>query len=31
MGRGYKGNTGHHHSITENLPSLKSEYKYHHG
>ena len=31
MGRGYKGNTGHHHSITENLPSLKSEYKYYNG
>ena len=31
MGHGYKGDTGHHHSIMENLPSLKSEYKYHNG
>ena len=31
MGHGYKGDTGHHHSITENLPSLKSEYKYQNG
>ena len=31
MGRGYKGDTGHHHSITENLPSLTSDYEYHNG
>ncbi len=31
MGHGYKGNTGYHHSITENLPSLISEYDYHNG
>lgn len=31
MGHGYKGDTGHHHSIMENLSSLKSEYKYHNG
>ena len=31
MGHGYKGDTGHHHSIKENLPSLKSEYKYQNG
>ena len=26
MGHGYKNGTGHYHSITENLPSLSSEY-----
>ena len=31
MGHGYKGDTGHHHSITENLSSLKSDYKYQNG
>ncbi len=31
MGHGYKGDTGHHHSITENLPSLKQSYDYHNG
>lgn len=31
MGHGYKGDTGHHHSITENLPSLTSNYGYHNG
>ncbi len=31
MGRGYKADTGHHHSITENLPSLTSSYDYHNG
>ena len=31
MGHGYKGDTGDHHSITENLPSLKSDYKYQDG
>jgi len=28
MGYGYKGNTGHHHSITENLSGLQTNYKY---
>jgi len=28
MGHGYKGNTGHYHSIVENLPKLKADYKY---
>ena len=31
MGHGYKGDTGHHHSISENLPSLTSSYPYHNG
>jgi len=31
MGHGYKGDTGHHHSITENLSSLTSSYDYHNG
>ncbi len=31
MGLGYKGDTGHHHSITENLSSLTSNYDYHNG
>lgn len=31
MGHGYKEGIGHYRSITENLPSLKSEYKYHNG
>ncbi len=31
MGHGYKGDTGHHHSITENLPSLIKEYDYRNG
>lgn len=28
MGRGYKGDTGHHHTLPENLPSLIKKYKY---
>ena len=28
MGHGYKGDTGHHHSITENLQDLTSNYEY---
>jgi len=31
MGHGYKGDTGHHYSITENLSSLTSSYDYHNG
>ena len=31
MGLGYKGDTGHHHSITENLSSLRADYKYNNG
>ena len=31
MGHGYKGDTGHHHSITENLPSLTKKYDYRNG
>ncbi|MCR5836926.1 MAG: hypothetical protein K6G88_10515 [Lachnospiraceae bacterium] len=31
MGHGYKGGAGHHHSITENLPTLTSEYDYKNG
>ena len=31
MGHGYKGDTGHHHSISENLPSLQSKYNYNDG
>lgn len=31
MGHGYKGDTGHHHSISENIPTLKKEYKYQNG
>ena len=31
MGRGYKGDTGHHHTITENLPSLTSSYDFNNG
>lgn len=31
MGHGYKGGTDHHHSISENLPSLASNYDYHNG
>lgn len=31
MGHGYKGDTGHCHSITENLPSLKASFKYSNG
>ena len=31
MGHGYKGDTGHHHSILENLPSLTSNYSFHNG
>ncbi|MEE3393496.1 MAG: hypothetical protein VZR23_07440 [Lachnospiraceae bacterium] len=31
MGHGYKGDTGHHHSITENLPTLTSSYDYKNG
>lgn len=31
MGHGYKGDTGHHHSITENLSSLTSNYEYNNG
>lgn len=26
MGLGYKGDTGHHHSVSENLPDLKKDY-----
>ena len=28
MGHGYKGDTGHHHSIGENLDSTKARFKY---
>jgi hypothetical protein len=28
MGHGYKGDTGHHHSISENLGALKAYYSY---
>ncbi len=31
MGHGYKGDTGHHHSITENIPLLTANYKFHDG
>lgn len=31
MGHGYKGDTGHHHSITENLGSLTAKYDYSNG
>ncbi len=31
MGHGYKGDAGHHHSITENLPTLSASYKYNNG
>lgn len=31
MGHGYKGDTGHHHTISENLPSLTSSFEYHDG
>ena len=31
MGHGYKGDTGHHHSITENLGALTDKYDYHDG
>ncbi|SEQ30423.1 hypothetical protein SAMN02910289_01723 [Lachnospiraceae bacterium RM5] len=31
MGHGYKGDTGHHHSIRENLSSLISSYDYYNG
>lgn len=31
MGHGYKGDTGHHHSISENLPSLTDKYSYANG
>ena len=31
MGHGYKGDTGHHHSLSENLPSLMKKYKYANG
>ncbi len=31
MANGFKGDTGHHHSITENLPSLTKDYDYHNG
>ncbi len=31
MGHGYKGNTGHHHSLIENLPALTASYEYHDG
>ena len=31
MGHGYKGNTGHYHSISENLDILKSNYLYNNG
>lgn len=31
MGFGYKGDTGHHHSLRENLPILTKEYTYANG
>ncbi len=31
MGRGFKGDTGHHHTISENLPSLTSHFSFHNG
>lgn len=31
MGHGYKGDTGHYHSITENIPRLKASYEYRDG
>lgn len=31
MGLGFKGDTGHHHTILENLSSLKSEFPYKNG
>jgi hypothetical protein len=31
MGHGYKGDTGHHHSISENLGTLKTYYSYNKG
>lgn len=31
MGHGYKGDTGHYHSITENLGTLSSKYEYSNG
>lgn len=31
MGRGFKGDTGHCHSISENLPDLQSVYSYNNG
>lgn len=31
MGLGFKGDTGHHHSISENIVSLKSDYEFHNG
>lgn len=31
MGLGFKGDTGHHHSISENLDTLKNDYGFHNG
>lgn len=31
MGLGYKGDTGHHYSISENLPILQATYSYNNG
>lgn len=31
MGLGFKGDTGHHHSISENLDTLKNDYGFHDG
>lgn len=31
MGHGYKGDTDHYYSISENLPMLQSKYEYHDG
>ncbi len=31
MGLGFKGDTGHHHSILENMPTITTKYKYHNG
>ncbi len=31
MGHGFKGDAGHYHSITENLPALTSSYSYRNG
>ena len=28
MGHGYKGDTGHYHTISENIPSVTSKFKY---
>lgn len=31
MGHGYKGDTGHHHSISENIAATASKFPYHNG